>query len=206
MYLCGILLLLWIPDHVLTCSCSVTHLQQQYCHSTLVALVEVANETTSNGTFPENRIYTTNIGTLFKGSSDKFSGILSTAYHDSLCGVVLELGETYVVAGKLNDLNQMKISLCGLVYKWSQLSDFQRTSLKKGYGNSCQCQIIPCYNKACEPSAKTCYLNTYNYKQARCIQTSSLCVAHNVTGGCAWDQNTHIKKCTHNGNRETLRH
>jgi len=200
MYVCGILLGVILiclrgPLSASACSCSVSHIQQQFCHSNLVALVEVVNETNANTTFPQNRVYTTNIVTLFKGSRGEFGGILTTSAYDSLCGVELELSQSYVVSGKLNDDNELRISLCGLVAKWSELSDFQRKSLKTGYGNSCQCQIIPCYDSACEPVADVCYLNTYDYALGECLESSSLCTAHDGTGRCTWEHSSSYNVC-----------
>jgi hypothetical protein len=63
---------------------------------------------------------------------------------DSMCGVTLEVGETYVLSGRIIS-EKAFISLCGLSIRWADTTSRQRTGLRKLYEKGCVCDVSGSY-------------------------------------------------------------
>lgn len=60
---------------------------------------------------------------------------------DSLCGVPpLRVGDTYVVSGT-KDGGKVRLTLCGIAMRWSEVSSRQRKGFRGLYHQSCACQV-----------------------------------------------------------------
>lgn len=70
--------------------------------------------------------------------------LLWTASSDAICGVTLNVGETYVLSGNIN-LGKAKISLCDFSMRWAETTNRQRKGLRKVYQQGCVCDVSGSY-------------------------------------------------------------
>lgn len=83
------------------------------------------------------------------------SGRLLTALEDSMCGVDLDVGQLYVIGGKVTSL-QARINLCGFTENWRNLTNRQRKGLRRMYHHGCHCQIHFCPSGRCAKNKNQC--------------------------------------------------
>ena len=69
-----------------------------------------------------------------------YGGHLYTPSVDSLCGIQLEIGETYVVAGRVYE-GKPRLNLCNLAMRWSEVTKRQRKGFKGLYAKGCICDV-----------------------------------------------------------------
>lgn len=59
---------------------------------------------------------------------------------DSLCGVTLDEGESYLLMGRVTD-NQPRLTLCDFPTPWRRVTVRQRKGLRQQYSASCSCKV-----------------------------------------------------------------
>lgn len=66
--------------------------------------------------------------------------LLRTPSSSSMCGVTLQVGETYVLNGRIVS-GQALISSCGLSIRWADTTSRQRKGLRQLYQPGCVCDV-----------------------------------------------------------------
>lgn len=69
------------------------------------------------------------------------SGYLYTAKLDSVCGVELDVGENYILTGRVYE-GKPRVNLCNLVMRASEVTKRQRKGFKGLYAKGCMCEVI----------------------------------------------------------------
>lgn len=59
---------------------------------------------------------------------------------EAMCGVTLNIGETYVLNGRIVN-GKALISFCGLAIRWSDTTSRQRKGLRELYQQGCVCDV-----------------------------------------------------------------
>ncbi|XP_017888025.1 metalloproteinase inhibitor 1 [Ceratina calcarata] len=125
-------------QRVTACSCIRNHPQELFCNSDYVALVRVKKATNVN----EYQIgYSVKINKIFRVNSRSSyaalkKNILWTASSESVCGVDLKVGETYVVGGNTHGDNA-HVSICGITMPWRSVTSRQRKGFRHLYRFGC---------------------------------------------------------------------
>lgn len=66
--------------------------------------------------------------------------VMWTSAMDSMCGVKLNIGKNYLIAG--NVLNgKARLSACGYVSEWSKVTKRQRKGFRLLYRRGCNCDV-----------------------------------------------------------------
>lgn len=63
-------------------------------------------------------------------------GRIMTSAHDSMCGVNLQLGRLYIIAGRGDQLN-----LCHYAKEYKKMSIIERTGFTGAYKKGCACEV-----------------------------------------------------------------
>ena len=88
--------------------------------------------------------------------------LLRTPSTDSMCGVTLTVGDTYVLNGRIVS-GKALISNCGLSIRWADTTTRQRKGLRQLYQQGCVCDVsglyLICRYFKCIPSI----INTINF-------------------------------------------
>lgn len=66
--------------------------------------------------------------------------LLRTPSTDSMCGVTLNVGDTYVLNGRIVS-GKALISYCGLSIRWADTTSRQRKGLRQLYQQGCVCDV-----------------------------------------------------------------
>lgn len=66
--------------------------------------------------------------------------LLRTPSTDSMCGVTLNVGDTYVLNGRIVS-GKALISYCGLSIRWADTTTRQRKGLRQLYQQGCVCDV-----------------------------------------------------------------
>ena len=81
--------------------------------------------------------------------------LLRTPSTDSMCGVTLNVGDTYVLNGRIVS-GKALISNCGLSIRWAETTTRQRKGLRQLYQQGCVCDVsglyLICRHFKCIPS------------------------------------------------------
>ncbi|XP_012136106.2 tissue inhibitor of metalloproteases isoform X1 [Megachile rotundata] len=209
-YLLLIALSLAPVQRVIACSCMRSHPQTLFCNSDFVALVRVKKVFPSN----EHAIgYNVKTSKIFKVNSSKSyhalkKNILWTPSSDGMCGVHLEIGETYVVSGSTMG-DRARISICGLSMQWRTVPSRQRKAFKELYRHGCNCSIhyTPWWYKGAvlaNVGGKECLWESKPGPED-CQREYGVCKAG--SGGCSWVPSVPYKNCIkeHHQKREQQR-
>ncbi|KAH0953043.1 hypothetical protein HN011_001320 [Eciton burchellii] len=195
---CLLLTVLLAPvQRVTACSCMPAHPQMQFCGSDFVAVVRVKKVLAVN----EYEIaYKVKINRIFKSNPKAdialMQNFLWTPSLDSMCGVTLEVGETYVLSGRIIS-EKAFISLCGLSIRWADTTSRQRTGLRKLYEKGCVCDILYTHwrrkGAVLESSGgKRCLWESTPGPQD-CQEKYGVCMA--ASSGCSWAPSVPYKNC-----------
>ncbi|OXU20084.1 hypothetical protein TSAR_005955 [Trichomalopsis sarcophagae] len=128
-------------DQAEGCSCMYTHPQTHFCSSDFVIVIKVKERIPMG----QDTAYKVKINRKFKLSNESFNdylydGLLYAPSMDSMCSVHLQVGETYVVAGRIYE-GRPRLSLCNLTMRWSEVSKRQRKGFKGLYAKGCVCDV-----------------------------------------------------------------
>lgn len=97
------------------------------------------------------------------------SGRLLTPEGSSVCESELTLGKLYVLSGRIIHL-QARINLCGMAYRWENLSKRQRKGLRMMYRQGCTCKISRCYGHQCMKNKNSCVWPVAQYHSMSCFE------------------------------------
>ncbi|XP_053971972.1 metalloproteinase inhibitor 3 isoform X2 [Hylaeus anthracinus] len=198
-------------QRVVGCSCMLSHPQKLFCVSDYVAVVRVRMAMPVN----EHEIaYNVKVNKVFKERNNlnpvdfPKKEFLWTASTDGMCGVHLKVGDTYVVAGVIIG-GQVRISICGLAMRWSEVTSRQRKGFRGLYHRGCVCEIdyTPWWKKGAvleSAGRKRCLWESAPGPQD-CQEKYGVCVAG--PGGCSWTPSVPYKNCIkeHQRKREQQR-
>lgn len=190
------------------CSCFYTHPQTHFCSSDFVIVIKVKERIPLD----HETAYKVKINRNFKLSNDSYSnylydGHLYTASIDSVCGVHLEVGETYVVSGRIYE-DKPKLSLCNLVMRWSDVTKRQRKGFKGLYAKGCMCDVsYTTFERKGEAlhraNGKLCPWEG-NPGPMDCQEKHGICVSNQ--GRCFWMPSRPYDQCIREHHQERLVH
>lgn len=198
-------------QRVLACSCMRSHPQSLYCKSDYVAVVRVKNVEQKNDV---QMAYHVKVNKVFKDRNSinpvnfPRREILWTMVSDSLCGVVLNVGETYVISGSIGK-GRIHLSLCGLYMRWSEVPPRQRKGFRGFFHRGCACDInyTPWWRKGehLELGGRKRCLWESEPGPSHCQETYGICLAS--SGGCSWAPSLPYNACIkeHQQKREQQR-
>ncbi|KAF7638198.1 NTR domain-containing protein [Meloidogyne graminicola] len=110
------------------CKCIQLPIQTKYCNSNWVAHIKVINkEEVNNESLFRDIRYSVKYIKIYKDKKEnktcKYNYYIYTASSSAACGVLLNKGNEYLLGGIYFDNNLKKISSCGLVEDWNNLTN-----------------------------------------------------------------------------------
>ncbi|KAG7212322.1 hypothetical protein KM043_012646 [Ampulex compressa] len=175
------------------CSCAQQHPQTHFCNSDFVAVVKVKKAIPVS----EYQVaYKVKVNKAFKDDPVLHHNLLWTASSDAMCGVYLNVKDTYVVSGR-NHSGRAMISLCGLTTKWADVTSSQRKGFRRFYQHGCVCEILYTHwwrKGAVLESAggKSCLWESTPGPQD-CQEKYGVCMPR--PSGCSWVPSVPYKNC-----------
>ncbi|XP_056635261.1 tissue inhibitor of metalloproteinase [Diorhabda carinulata] len=170
------------------CSCMPQHMQERFCESDFVILARVKRE----HIIGDRRVYKVRVKKEFKTSEKAIialkSGKLMTAAQDSLCGVNLDIGKTYVLSGRIYAL-RAQVNLCGIHTEWQHLTKRQKKGLRLLYRHGCNCKIRRCFYGRCHRQIDSCTWRN------SCESNEGICLRQN-NQSCMWAKTRLLSTCT----------
>ncbi|XP_061399232.1 tissue inhibitor of metalloproteinase-like [Musca vetustissima] len=154
------------------CMCLPSHPQTHYCEADYVALIRVMRK--SSKLVAGKIVYKVEVKKSYKmtqeGQRTLKHGRIMTSAHDSMCGVNLQLGRLYVIAGRGDQLN-----MCHYAKEYKKMSIIERTGFTGAYKKGCGCQITPCFGNRCldyDQKSNVCQWSPF----AKCETDYSACM------------------------------
>lgn len=203
-------------QRVLACSCTRSHPQTLYCKSDYVAVVRVRGAEKRNDI---QLAYHVKVNKVFKDRNTvnpvNFAKrqILWTVAADSMCGVALNVGETYVIGGMIDQgrigQGRIHLSLCNLHMRWSEVPPRQRKGFRGLFHRGCACDVnyTPWWRKGedLENGGRKRCLWESEPGPYHCQETYGTCLA--TPGGCGWAPSIPYNNCIkeHQQKREQQR-
>ncbi|CAG9785037.1 unnamed protein product [Diatraea saccharalis] len=176
----------WRYSDACTCS-ALEHPQTHFCNSDFVIVGRV-QKTFRGSSFYD--AYKVKIRNVFKASPKAEvalkSGRLLTPSAESLCGVTLKPRETYVITGRVVQL-QAHIHLCEYIKKWREVTPRQRKGFRLLYKQGCTCKVHQTRRKTKSPN--TCVTN---YDE--CYDRHGICL-HDRMRRCRWTRAPTLTRC-----------
>ncbi|XP_044314956.1 tissue inhibitor of metalloproteinase [Drosophila rhopaloa] len=179
------------------CSCERMHPQKHYARADYVVQLRVLRK--SDTIEPGKTTYKVHIKRTYKATPEARhmlrDGRLATPRDDGMCGIKLELGKIYIVAGRLPMLN-----ICSYYKEYTKMTITERHGFSGGYAKGSSCEVIPCYGTSCfrfHPHADECKWSP----NGKCETEYSVCVPHTrqtdngVISRCRWRRTQMYKKC-----------
>ncbi|XP_037925254.1 tissue inhibitor of metalloproteinase [Hermetia illucens] len=174
------------------CSCSPKHPQSFYCEADFVIIARILRKSVISK--PYQNTYKIDIKKAYKMSEKAKSylkeGRIMTAKSESMCGLTLEIGKIYVIAGK----NGPTVNLCNYVKAYKDMTTVERRGFAGLYRKGCNaCSVRLCFYQepyACEDYPDSCVWNPFK----RCETKYSFC-APSGRGGCHWRYTPAYKEC-----------
>ncbi|XP_030370217.1 tissue inhibitor of metalloproteinase [Scaptodrosophila lebanonensis] len=184
-------------SYVEACMCMPAHPQTHYCNADYVVQVRVLRK--SEKMDPGKTIYKVNIKRTYKATPEARKmlrdGRLATPNMDSSCGVKLQLGKVYIIAGRMPQLN-----LCSYFKEYAKMTITERHGFNGGYKKTCSCNVWPCFGKSCLDEREAddgCKWSPHG----NCERDFSACMPHirqtpsgNITR-CRWRRTRLYKQC-----------
>lgn len=171
------------PRVALGCMCFYEHPQEQFCRAHFAVQAKVV-EGRDEGDF--HRRYEVAVKRTFKGGPEarmliKEAGVVAPT-RDSLCGVRLEEGESYLLVGRLLD-GQPTVTLCDFPTPWRRVTVRQRKGLRQQYEASCSCKPRDC----------PWWGGSHHLKH--CLIAHSVCTTHHRHQRCNWLRGRVLDDC-----------
>ncbi|XP_011062525.1 PREDICTED: metalloproteinase inhibitor 1 isoform X1 [Acromyrmex echinatior] len=179
------------------CSCAQAHPQTKFCESDFVVVVRVKKVLPVND---YEIAYKVKINRVFKSNPNAdmalMQNLLRTPSTDSMCGVTLNVGDTYVLNGRIVS-GKALISNCGLSIRWAETTTRQRKGLRQLYQQGCVCDILYTHwrrkGAVLESSGgKNCLWESTPGPQD-CQERYGVCMAS--FSGCSWVPSVPYKNC-----------
>ncbi|XP_030049754.1 metalloproteinase inhibitor 1 [Microcaecilia unicolor] len=195
-FLAAALLLLASSGPSEACSCFPAHPQTAYCNGGVVIKARFVGATKVN---LNNRTseelgwiqYEIKVGKIFKGF-DLITDLqfLYTPSEESLCGYThlsTNKSEEFVIIGNMID-GKVRISSCGFIRPWDELSASQKRGIMQIYKNGCNCTIVPCLSMPCSINGDTECLWTDRLisRSWKAYQTQHNACLPQSSGTCTW--------------------
>ncbi|KAK3919471.1 Metalloproteinase inhibitor 3 [Frankliniella fusca] len=165
------------------CMCGFAHPQEQFCRAHFAVLAKVIQ---SNEEDDYSRRYEVAVKRTFKGGSEarllvKEAGVLAP-HVESLCGVTLSEGETYLLMGRVYD-GQPRVTLCDFPTPWRKVTVRQRKGLRQQYAASCSCK------------PRDCPWWGGSSRVENCLIAHSVCTTHHRHQRCNWLRGRVLDEC-----------
>ncbi|XP_015434687.1 PREDICTED: metalloproteinase inhibitor 2 isoform X2 [Dufourea novaeangliae] len=200
-------------QRVVGCSCMLEHPQTSFCRADYVAVVRVRR---AKPVSEHEMAYNVKVNKVFKNGHNNINPVsfpkqeyLWTSPFDTMCGVHLNAGETYVVSGRINNHGQVRVSLCDIQMRWSQVTPRQRKGFRSLYHQGCACEVhyTPWWQKGeilASVGRKLCLWESEPGPQD-CQEKYGICMPER--GGCSWSPSVPYKNCIkeHQRKREQQR-
>ncbi|CAD6993361.1 unnamed protein product [Ceratitis capitata] len=179
------------------CSCMPSHPQTHFCEADYVVLVRVMRKSLR---LVENSVaYKVQVKKSYKmneiGQKMLKHGRIITPNSDAMCGVNMNIGKLYVIAGRGQYLNS-----CSYVKEYVKMSTVERRGFTGTYYKGCKCAIKPCFGNSCldqSQSAISCKWSPF----AKCETDFSACIPtryrtpEGIIAKCHWRRTPAYKKC-----------
>ncbi|XP_034485026.1 tissue inhibitor of metalloproteinase [Drosophila innubila] len=182
------------------CMCMPSHPQTHYCTADYVVQLRVLRK--SNTIEPGKTTYKVHIKRTYKATPEARKmlrdGRLSTPILDSMCGIKLDLGKVYIIAGRLPHL-----TACGYYKQYTKMTIAERHGFSGAYKMACNCTVTPCFGMNClqqREYADGCKWSPFG----KCETEFSSCVPHNLRTRngdiqrCRWRRTQLYKHCLRN--------
>ncbi|XP_026476558.1 tissue inhibitor of metalloproteinase-like [Ctenocephalides felis] len=179
------------------CSCMPMHPQEQFCKADYVIVARVMKRhfTHSN----DQVVYKLQILQEYKMSEKAphylKSGRLVSSSSDSMCGVQLQVGETYVIMGR----NRSLLSLCDFYRPYRSLTTVMKRGILGMYAKGCQCPIKTLMRATNESNRLAFDSCKWNFLSGNCEGDYGICIRREdqISGRvtCHWRRNSFYKKC-----------
>lgn len=178
------------------CSCTKAHPQTQFCRSDFVAVVRIRKIMHVN----DRLAYRVKINRVFKSTPKADvalkENIIWTPSFDSLCGVTLLTGKTYIISGKIT-AGKPNIMICDITKLWSEVPVGQRKGFRLLYHRGCACEIsyTPWWQKGAvleSTGGKNCLWESSPGPED-CQEIYGVC--KKAPNGCSWTPSVPYKNC-----------
>ncbi|SPP87718.1 tissue inhibitor of metalloproteinase [Drosophila guanche] len=182
------------------CSCMPSHPQTHFCKADYVVQLRVLRK--SDTIDPGRTTYKVHIKRTYKATPEARrmlrDGRLATPNSDSMCGIRLDLGKVYIIAGRMPTLN-----VCSYYKEYTKMTITERHGFSGGYAKSCNCTVSPCFGQQClrhREYSDGCKWSPFG----KCERDYSACmphVTHTVNGSisrCRWRRTQLYRKCLSN--------
>jgi len=179
------------------CSCMLTHPQTQFCEADYVALVRVVRK--SQRLVANKIVYKVEIKRAYKMNAEGHKtlkhGRIMTSNSDASCGVHLEIGKLYTIAGRGDHL-----SLCSYAKEYTKMSIIERRGFSGVYSKGCKCHIKNCFGTHClleRESARGCKWSPFSKCETEfsaCMPTSYR-TPEGIIAKCHWRRTPAYKAC-----------
>ncbi|XP_034114465.1 tissue inhibitor of metalloproteinase [Drosophila sulfurigaster albostrigata] len=179
------------------CMCMPSHPQTHYCSADYVVQLRVLRK--SNTIEPGKTIYKVHIKRTYKATPEARrmlrDGRLSTPNDDAMCGIQLDTGKVYIIAGRMPQLN-----VCAYYKEYTKMTISERHGFSGAYGLACTCNISTCFGRQClrhRETAEGCKWSPFG----KCERDYSSCVPHHIhtrngdIQRCRWRRTQLYKKC-----------
>ncbi|XP_037946755.1 tissue inhibitor of metalloproteinase [Teleopsis dalmanni] len=179
------------------CSCMPSHPQTHFCTADYVVVLRVLRK--SHRLVANSVAYKVEIKKSYKMNSAAHKmlkhGRIITPDSDAGCGINLEVGKLYVIAGRAPYLN-----LCSYVKEYLKMSVIERRGFSGVYRKGCKCEIKPCFGNQClqqREGPDFCRWSPF----AKCETDFSACMPtsyrtpEGVIAKCHWRRTPAYKEC-----------
>lgn len=183
-----------LTEPVNACSCMPSHPQTHYCDADYVIIMRVLRK--SHRLVKDHLAYKIEIKKSYKMTEAAETvlkhGRLSTAFSDAMCGVNLEVGKLYVVAGRGSKLN-----LCNYIKEYQKMTIIERRGFSGAYRKGCKCKINVSFRGNGLEKPNTCNWSPFK----KCETDFSLCVPvtyrtpEGLISQCHWRRTPPYKAC-----------
>ncbi|XP_020810962.1 tissue inhibitor of metalloproteases [Drosophila serrata] len=179
------------------CSCYPAHPQTHFCQADYVVQLRVLRK--SDTIEPGKSTYKVQLKRTYKATPEARrmlrDGRLATPLADSMCGMKLDIGKVYIIAGKMPALN-----VCHYVKEYIKMTKTERHGFSGGYAKSCSCTVTPCFRDACLKGPN--YVDECRWSpRAKCETDFSACMPHKINtkhgivSRCHWRRTQLYRKC-----------
>ncbi|XP_036224719.1 tissue inhibitor of metalloproteinase [Bactrocera oleae] len=179
------------------CSCMPSHPQTHFCNADYVVIIRVMRK--SLRLVQDKIAYKVEVKKSYKmneaGHKLLKHGRIVTPNSDAMCGINLDIGKLYVIAGRGPYLNS-----CSYVKEYQKMSVIERRGFAGAYRKGCKCSVQPCFGQSClseHQSATSCKWSPF----AKCETDYSACIPSHyrtpegIISKCHWRRTPAYKKC-----------
>ncbi|XP_017039930.1 tissue inhibitor of metalloproteinase [Drosophila ficusphila] len=179
------------------CSCMPAHPQTHFSRADYVVQLRVLRK--SETIEPGKTTYKVHIKRTYKATPEARrmlrDGRLATPRDDGMCGIKLDLGKVYIVAGRMPYL-----TICSYYKEYTKMTITERHGFSGGYAKGAKCEVTPCFGDRCfkgRSYADECKWSPF----AKCERDFSACMPHQVqtangeVSRCRWRRTQLYRKC-----------